>query len=98
MSRPDIRPDFMARKAWRARLTNWAPQAALEPLTLSGAQGYGAARTIALEPYLLALAALLLCGDALVSLWLRGYFPQRMLGRRRLAGAVLRRRPACPRR
>ena len=55
-------------------------QATLTPLALPGTQSYGEARTIELQPYLLALAALLLCLDALVSLWLRGYFPQRMLG------------------
>ena len=37
-------------------------------------QSYGAARTLALQPYLLALAALLLLLDALTALWLRGYF------------------------
>jgi hypothetical protein len=55
-------------------------QSTLAPLALPGMQSYGDARTIALAPYLLALAAALLCLDALVSLWLRGYFPRRMLG------------------
>ena len=54
-------------------------QSTLTPLALPGMESYGAARTIALEPYLLALAALLLCLDALLSLWLRGYLPQRVL-------------------
>src|SRR5215469_7869953 len=54
-------------------------QSTLSPLTLSGMQSYGDARTVALEPYLLALAAALLCLDALISLWLRGYFPRRVL-------------------
>jgi hypothetical protein len=53
---------------------------ALLPLSLPGARSYGEARTLALQPYLLALAALLLCLDALVSLWLRGYFPRPMMG------------------
>jgi hypothetical protein len=52
----------------------------LLPLSLPGIQSYGEARTIALQPYLLALAAMLLCLDALVSLWLRGYFPRQMMG------------------
>ncbi|HEV7960004.1 MAG TPA: DUF4159 domain-containing protein [Rhizomicrobium sp.] len=54
--------------------------ATFAPLNMSGIQSYGAARTLALQPYLLALAALLLCLDALVALWLRGYFPRRVLG------------------
>jgi hypothetical protein len=53
---------------------------ALLPLSVASAQSYGEARTIALQPYLLALAALLLCLDALVSLWLRGYFPRQAIG------------------
>jgi hypothetical protein len=51
----------------------------LAALSLGGAQSYGAARTLALQPYLLALAALLLFLDALASLWLRGYLPHRPL-------------------
>ncbi|MGH6828031.1 MAG: DUF4159 domain-containing protein [Rhizomicrobium sp.] len=58
----------------------------LVPLSLAGMQSYGAARTLALQPYLLALAALLLCLDAVASLWLRGYLPHRALG---AAAAVL---------
>lgn len=54
--------------------------ATLAPFTMPGVQSYGAARTLALQPYLLALAALLLCIDALTALWLRGYFPRRVLG------------------
>ncbi len=54
--------------------------AMLAPLNMPGMQSYGAARTLALQPYLLALAALLLCIDALTALWLRGYFPRRVLG------------------
>src|SRR6185312_11180696 len=50
------------------------------PLSFSGMQSYGDARTIALEPMLLALGALLLCLDALASLWLRGYLPMRLAG------------------
>lgn len=54
--------------------------ASLTPLNFAGMQSYGAARTLALQPYLLAAAALLLLIDALAALWLRGYFPHRVLG------------------
>ncbi|MGZ5929245.1 MAG: DUF4159 domain-containing protein, partial [Rhizomicrobium sp.] len=73
-------PGLYGAKGVATALNELGPQAALEPLALAGAQSYGAARTVALQPYLLALAALLLCLDAVASLWLRGYFPQRMLG------------------
>jgi hypothetical protein len=73
-------PGLYGAKGVASALNELDAQAALQPLTLAGAQSYGAARTIALQPALLALAALLLCLDALVSLWLRGYFPGRMLG------------------
>jgi len=73
-------PGLYGAKGVATALNVLGPQATLEPLALAGAQSYGAARTIALQPALLALAALLLCLDALMSLWLRGYFPQRMLG------------------
>ena len=73
-------PGLYGAKGVASALNELDAQASLHPLNLPGAQSYGAARTIALQPYLLALAALLLCLDALASLWLRGYFPQRMLG------------------
>ena len=73
-------PGLYGAKGVATALNELGPQAALEPLALAGAQSYGAARTVALQPYLLALAAMLLCLDAVASLWLRGYFPQRMLG------------------
>ncbi|HUO03201.1 MAG TPA: DUF4159 domain-containing protein [Rhizomicrobium sp.] len=63
--------------------------ASLAPLNFSGMQSYGAARTLALQPYLLAIAALLLCIDALTALWLRGYFPHRVLGVASLAFLVM---------
>jgi hypothetical protein len=47
---------------------------------------YSASRVIALEPPLLALAALLLLVDALISLWLRGHLA---LPRRAFGGAAL---------
>ena len=59
--------------------------ATLMPLGFAGMQSYGAARTLALQPYLLALAAILLCVDALVALWLRGYFPGRVLAQASIA-------------
>ena len=59
--------------------------ASLAPLNLSGMQTYGAARTLALQPYVLAIAAFLLCLDALTALWLRGYFPHRLLSTASLA-------------
>jgi hypothetical protein len=63
--------------------------ATLTPLGLAGMQSYGAARTLALQPYLLAIAAFLLCIDALAALWLRGYFPHRVLGMASLALIVM---------
>jgi hypothetical protein len=50
----------------------------LVPLNLSGVANYGDVRTLALEPWLLALAAVLLCLDALIALWLRGYMVFRL--------------------
>ena len=77
---PQHPPGLYGARGVASALNELNTQATLTPLTLPGTQGYSAARTIALQPYLLALAALLLCLDALVSLWLRGYFPQRLLG------------------
>jgi hypothetical protein len=79
-------PGLYGARGVASALNELGPQATLEPLALAGAQSYGAARTLALQPYLLAMAAILLCLDALISLWLRGYFPQRML---RPAAALL---------
>ena len=45
----------------------------LLPLNVSGVTNYGEIHTLALEPWLLALGAGLLCIDALIALWLRGY-------------------------
>ena len=73
-------PGLYGARGVASALNELGTEATLTPLSLPGTQGYGAARTIALQPYLLALAALLLCVDALLSLWLRGYFPQRLLG------------------
>ena len=46
----------------------------LAPLTDSGMQIYGTTHARVLEPYLLAAAMLLLLLDALLSLWLRGFY------------------------
>ncbi len=73
-------PGLYGAKGVASALNELGADAMLTPLAVPGAQSYGAARTIALQPILLALGALLLLLDALVSLWLRGYFPQRMLG------------------
>ena len=43
-------------------------------------RNYGDVHTLALEPWLLALGAALLCLDGVVALWLRGYFNLRMIG------------------
>jgi Domain of unknown function (DUF4159)/Aerotolerance regulator N-terminal len=50
----------------------------LLPLRISGAVRYGDVHTLALEPWLLALAAALLLLDALIALWLRGYLSLRL--------------------
>jgi hypothetical protein len=47
----------------------------LLPLNLPGMRNYGEVHTLALEPWLLALGAALLCLDGLIALWLRGYLP-----------------------
>jgi len=47
----------------------------LLPLDAAGARNYGEVHTLALEPWLLALGAALLCLDGLIALWLRGYLP-----------------------
>ena len=73
-------PGLYGAQGVASALNELGPQATLQPLRLPGVQSYGAARTLALQPYLLALAALLLYIDALVSLWLRGYFPRQRLG------------------
>ncbi|MEP6831270.1 MAG: DUF4159 domain-containing protein [Rhizomicrobium sp.] len=73
-------PGLYGAKGVASALNELDANARLTPLTMPGMQSYGEARTIALQPYLLTLGALLLFIDALVSLWLRGYFPQRMLG------------------
>jgi hypothetical protein len=73
-------PGLYGAKGVASALNELNADASLAPLAVPGLQSYGAARTVALQPYLLALGALLLFVDALVSLWLRGYFPQRMLG------------------
>ena len=72
-------PGLYGAKCVASALNELGADAVLSPLRVSGMQSYGEARTIALQPYLLALGALLLFLDALVSLWLRGYLPQRML-------------------
>ncbi len=64
-------------------------QDALLPLELGGAREYGDVHSIALEPWLLALGAGLLCLDALVALWLRGYLPALRLRSIAAAGLVL---------
>jgi hypothetical protein len=73
-------PGLYGAKGVASALNELGADAVLTPLSVSGMQSYGEARTLALQPYLLALGALLLFLDALVSLWLRGYLPQRMLG------------------
>ena len=72
-SPPTIRPDFTAPRAWRMRLNVLSAHDTLLPLSLSGSLNYGEVHTLALEPWLLALGAALLCLDALIALWLRGY-------------------------
>jgi hypothetical protein len=52
----------------------------LLPLNVSGELNYGEVHTLALEPWLLALGAALLCVDALIALWLRGYLYNLRLG------------------
>jgi hypothetical protein len=73
-------PGLYGAKGVASALNELGAAARLEPLSLAGMQSYGEARTIALEPYLLAAAALLLVLDALLSLWLRGYLPSRLAG------------------
>ncbi len=73
-------PGLYGAKGVASALNELGADAKLTPLAVAGAQSYGEARTIALEPYLLALAAFLLCLDAILSLWLRGYFPRRLIG------------------
>jgi len=72
-------PGLYGAKGVANALNELGADAVLTPLSVPGMQSYGEARTVALQPYLLAMGALLLFLDALVSLWLRGYFPQRML-------------------
>jgi hypothetical protein len=73
-------PGLYGAKGVASALNELNADARLLPLAVPGMQSYGEARTVALQPYLLAIGALLLFADALVSLWLRGYFPHRMLG------------------
>jgi len=73
-------PGLYGARGVASALNELDANASLMPLTFDGMQSYGAARTLALQPYLLALATLLLCIDALAALWLRGYLPQRVLG------------------
>ena len=73
-------PGLYGAKGVASALNELDAAARLEPLSLAGMQSYGEARTLALEPYLLAAAALLLVLDALLSLWLRGYLPSRLAG------------------
>jgi hypothetical protein len=73
-------PGLYGAKGVASALNELGAAARLEPLSLAGMQSYGEARTVALEPYLLAAAALLLVLDALLSLWLRGYLPSRLAG------------------
>ncbi len=61
----------------------------LVPLNLSGVTNYGEVRTLALESWLLALAAALLCLDALIALWLRGYMVFRLGGAAAVALVLL---------
>ncbi|MEO8896561.1 MAG: DUF4159 domain-containing protein, partial [Rhizomicrobium sp.] len=73
-------PGLYGAKGVASALNELNADASLLPLAVPDMQSYGEARTLALQPTLLALGALLLFVDALVSLWLRGYFPHRMLG------------------
>ncbi|HWY62186.1 MAG TPA: DUF4159 domain-containing protein [Rhizomicrobium sp.] len=61
----------------------------LLPLRMSGAVRYGDIHTLALQPWLLALGAALLCLDALIALWLRGYMSLRLGGAAAAAVLVL---------
>jgi hypothetical protein len=61
----------------------------LEPLTGSGIRAYGNTHPTALEPYLLAIALLLLLIDSILSLWLRGFSPAKLRWATKASAVVL---------
>jgi len=61
----------------------------LLPLNLSGILNYGEVHTLVLQPWLLAIGAALLCLDALIALWLRGYLYNLRFGGAAAAAIVL---------
>ncbi len=69
-------PGLYGAKGAQSPLNVLGPEATLTQLDVAGAENYGGARTLDLQPFLLALGAALLCLDALLSLGLRGYLPQ----------------------
>ena len=68
-------PGLYGAKGVEYALNTLTAHDALLPLTLSGQFRYGEVHSLALEPWLLALAAALLCCDGAIALWLRGYLP-----------------------
>jgi hypothetical protein len=66
----------------------------LLPLNLSGMLNYGEVHTLVLEPWLLAIGAALLCLDALIALWLRGYLYNLRFASAALAVLILLPRPS----
>jgi hypothetical protein len=66
-------PGLYGAKGVENALNTLSAHDTLMPLSLSGMLNYGEVHTLALEPWLLALGAGLLCLDALIALWLRGY-------------------------
>ena len=68
-------PGLYGAKAVENALNTLTAHDTLLPLDLSGLFNYGEVHTLALQPWLLALGAALLCLDAFIALWLRGYIP-----------------------
>ena len=73
-------PGLYGAKGVENALNVMGPHDALLPLNLPGLRSYGEVHTLVLEPWLLALGAALLCLDALIGLWLRGYMNMRLTG------------------
>jgi hypothetical protein len=66
-------PGLYGAKGVESALNTLTAHDTLLPLNLSGLFNYGEVHTLALQPWLLALGAALLCLDAFIALWLRGY-------------------------
>ncbi len=71
-------PGLYGAKGVESALNVLGARDALLPLNLSDVLNYGEVHTLVLEPWLLALGAALLCLDALIALWLRGYMNLRL--------------------